>query len=292
VRIMGDQADLSPQERLDIGAKFVASAPPGEFLEVLKAVKTLVADDAVVDGASPAMRHSYNTDQMVVANAPDGSHKIVIAKCAEIDTEHYIDAIAKQVVTFNHETMTATEPRGLEPGEMDDALEGFRTAAQASLSNYLVEKYIKDGSAVGVFARPGQGLFVAISGEKFSPNNFWNGRWRSSWQVTVDGGQTSASLKSTMKVLVHYYEGGNVQLTSSKTLDASVTFSGPDDFGAKLAAFVKQAEDEFQTALSDNHATMSEGSFKALRRKLPINGQKFQWDKLQVHSLAGSLQQR
>jgi hypothetical protein len=31
---------------------------------------------------------------------------------------------------------------------------------------------------------------------------------------------------------------------------------------------------------------------RQLRRKLPINGQKFAWDKLQVHNLAANLQAR
>jgi capping protein alpha len=287
---MGDE-DLSPQQRLELGAKFVASAPPGEFNEVFKAVSTLVDNSEMINGIAPAMRQNYNTDQMVVADAPDGSHKIVIAKCAEIDAEHYIDPVAKQVVTFNHETLTASDPRPLEAGESVDDLEGLRTAAQDSLAKYMTASYIKD-AAVGVFARGGQDLSIAVSGAKFSPNNFWNGRWRSSFIVSVDGGQTGASIKGTIKVIVHYFEGGNVQLTSSKNVDGQLAFSGADDFGAKLAAFMKKTEDEYQTALTENYTSMSEGTFKSLRRKLPINGQKFQWDKLQVHSLAGSLQNR
>jgi hypothetical protein len=41
--------------------------------------------------------------------------------------------------------------------------------------------------------------------------------------------------------------------------------------------------------VADAHAaTLS----RQLRRKLPINGQKFAWDKLQVHNLAANLQSR
>ncbi|MPC27750.1 F-actin-capping protein subunit alpha [Portunus trituberculatus] len=37
-----------------------------------------------------------------------------------------------------------------------------------------------------------------------------NGRWRSTWTVTLGGG--SVELKGVLKVQVHYYEDGNVHL--------------------------------------------------------------------------------
>jgi hypothetical protein len=67
-------------------------------------------------------------------------------------------------------------------------------------------------------------LTVCIEDHKFSPRNFWNGRWRSEWTVTFTPG-SSAELKGLMRVQVHYYEDGNVQLVSSKEVKESVKTS-------------------------------------------------------------------
>jgi capping protein (actin filament) muscle Z-line, alpha len=56
-------------------------------------------------------------------------------------------------------------------------------------------------------------ITVCISSAKFNPNNFWNGRWRSTWTCTFKpNGQIN--LQGTLKVCVHYYEDGNVQLNT------------------------------------------------------------------------------
>ena len=47
-----------------------------------------------------------------------------------------------------------------------------------------------------------------------------NGRWRSQWTVLMSGGQ--AEVSGVLKVQVHYYEDGNVQLVSSKEVKETI----------------------------------------------------------------------
>ena len=63
---------------------------------------------------------------------------------------------------------------------------------------------------------------------KWFPNhvcffNYRNGRWRSVWTVQLESGR--AEVSGLLKVQVHYYEDGNIQLVSSKEIKEGVTFS-------------------------------------------------------------------
>ena len=59
-----------------------------------------------------------------------------------------------------------------------------------------------------------------------------NGRWRSVWTIQLESGQ--AEVSGLLKVQVHYYEDGNIQLVSSKEIKEGVTFSVSGQFSLFL----------------------------------------------------------
>jgi hypothetical protein len=62
----------------------------------------------------------------------------------------------------------------------------------------------------------------------FSSNffKFRNGRWRSEWHLPIfDGKVTTYKCSGELRLQIHYYEDGNVQLISEKNLNVDVKMS-------------------------------------------------------------------
>ena len=118
-------------------------------------------------------------------------------------------------------------------------------------------------------------LALLTIANKYSPTNYWNGRWRSTYTYTP----SSSTLAGAIKVDVHYYEDGNVRLLTNK--EVSLSGVGEKDVVRKIA----EVERKYQEDLNRAFGALSEGAFKGLRRQLPITRQKIDWDKISGYKL-------
>ena len=82
------------------------------------------------------------------------------------------------------------------------------------------------------------GLVLCIESHLFQNKNYWfvffkakyfscsNGRWRSEWIVPIGVGKNgSQELTGKVRVQVHYFEDGNVQLFSEKDFQLKINVS-------------------------------------------------------------------
>lgn len=100
---------------------------------------------------------------------------------------------------------------------VESPLESLREAVEKEALEYVNDHY--PNGVCTVHTTENNEIVIAIVDNKYNPNNFWNGRWLSSWIYDTQ----SHSLKGSTKVNVHYYEEGNVQLNADKTFEAQLT---------------------------------------------------------------------
>jgi len=220
---------------------------------------------------------------MVQVESPGNSHKVLITKYGEVSDGEYLDPKGNQVISYDHIRQEVTGKRGIS-GELDSSLESLRSAFEKHTFEYVAQHY-PHGTAT-VYAKDGK-IIVCISSARFNPSNYWNGRWRSVW--TFHDGE----LVGHFKIVVHYYEDGNVQLNTDTIQKTNITESGaPDAVASAALKAMTKVEQTFQQNLDASYSTMGETTFKALRRALPITRMRMDWSsisKIKSHKLGGEM---
>ncbi|KAI8978836.1 F-actin capping protein alpha subunit [Trametes punicea] len=288
---------MEPEERIQAASKFLLQSPPGEINDVLNDVRNIISDDdSLQAGVLPALRE-YNHTQFITADVPGHQHQSIVSDAARIpsgsaDTEdeqsqdRYWDPRSRTSFRFDHLSLETSDPEHVEP---DPESEPFRAALESASLTYLNSHY-HDG-VVSVFPTPGSSsrYIIQIVANKYNPSNYWSGRWRSEYIVDTDAKQ----LTGKILVNVHYYEQGNVQLSTthsvSLALPPAIAASGGASAASKVLALVEAEEGKYQSSLSETYAEMGEKTFKGLRRALPMTRSKLDWDRVLGYKLGAEL---
>nr|XP_023029581.1 F-actin-capping protein subunit alpha [Leptinotarsa decemlineata] len=210
---------ITDQEKVKIVSDFILHSPPGEFNEVFNDVRKLLNnDDLLKEGASGAFAQ-YNKDQLTPVKIENSDNLVLITEYNDQGNNRFFDPRSRQSFKYDHLRKEASDYQTYTP---DPAAEPWRSALDAEFIQYTRNHY-RDGvcSVVGRNQGGNVVLTVCIEDHQFQPKNFWNGRWRSQWSISLNGGSV-AEVRGVLKVQVHYYEEGNVQLVSTKEIKESV----------------------------------------------------------------------
>ncbi|KAG0316754.1 F-actin-capping protein, partial [Dissophora globulifera] len=216
------------------------------------------------------------------AAAKKRGEEVLVSKHGQIDSDHFLHPKTNKVFKLDHFRQIASDP---EDHTVDEEMEELRKVVEKDVEDYVGDRY-----AEGVLAVYGaQGVItIAIVHNKYSPSNFWNGRWRSVWTLDTATGEVKGSLKCK----VHYYEDGNVQLETSKEVEDKLSKSSSEPhkvISKALVDLVSAAEHKYQEALNESYHDLAETTFNGLRRALPYTRTKLDWNKILTYRIGAEL---
>ncbi|KZZ87352.1 F-actin-capping protein subunit alpha [Ascosphaera apis ARSEF 7405] len=258
---------------VEIASSFIAGAPPGELSDVVNDIKALSDDPSLIPSLKPAFE-KYNEEQLTTVKVPGGSQSVIVSAFNKLEDGRYYDAQSQTSFEFDHITQKASSPQTyvLE----SENLEFIKSLAR-TFENHAKEHY--PSYTLGVYPTgDDSAVAIALVANKYSPHNFWNGRYRAIYTVNPSTGDITGSIS----VNVHYYEDGNVSLKSSKPVSLN---AGSNPTSEAVVRKIAAAEKEQEEQLNEGFMSLSEGAFKGLRRQLPITRQKVEWEKVSGYRL-------
>ncbi|TFY61278.1 hypothetical protein EVJ58_g4608 [Rhodofomes roseus] len=290
---------MDATERLRAASKFLLQSPPGEINDVLNGESVPSVSCSARPGEEGVLSslREYNLAQFTIADVPGHNHQSIISEAARVSNlagdnqegeqlDRFWDPRSRTSFRFDHLSLETSDP---EPVEPDPESEPFRAALETASITYL-SAHFHDG-VTSVFPTPGLAtrFFVQIVANKYNPSNFWSGRWRSEYVVDLE----SKQIKGRMLVNVHYYEQGNVQLSTTHSTDLAlppaITSTSATASANKILALIEAEEGKYQASLNDAYADMGEKTFKGLRRALPMTRSKLDWDRVLGYKLGAEL---
>ncbi|KAL2012455.1 hypothetical protein VTN00DRAFT_5173 [Thermoascus crustaceus] len=254
---------------VEIASSFIEGAPPGELSDVVADIKALTADGPdVIPSLAPAFAR-YNEKQLATVKLPGASQEVIVSEFNKLEDNRYYDVESQTSFEFDHVTQKASAAQSY---TLESQHSDLIKSLLRSLSAHAAEHY--PSSSYGVYPiENDSALVILLVANRYSPNNFWNGRYRAVYQLPVS---ESTSLTGKINVDVHYYEDGNVSLKTNKPINIPIPSLSAETVISRIAA----AERDYQEELNRAFTRMNEGAFKTLRRQLPITRQKVEWEKV------------
>mmetsp|Transcript_38834 Transcript_38834/g.69496 ORF Transcript_38834/g.69496 Transcript_38834/m.69496 type:complete len:290 (-) Transcript_38834:134-1003(-) len=275
-------------DKADAIHHFIQQAPEGQLQNVIRLLRKLIKDDALVNAALPSACHDYSLASMSIIEAP-GGHKAILSSYNQLDETHFLDPIRNVIVEVDHVKQVVVG--SAEAEEEPAPAKHVRCCLQDAADNYCQQHF--SSGVVTVFtqtAAMAEAYYAAVvcsRAQAYNPRNFWSGRWRGVHKVHF-ASETQATVQSELLDHVHYYEHGNVYMEATHKAEVEVAGKDLAEVCQKVMSAISKCESQFHTGVHTQCTELSEGALKKLRRKLPVTKQLFDFGS-NAHKLAAEL---
>lgn len=268
-----DYPEATPEQKLAISTYFIQSTPTGEVSEVIKDLKNLVGSDILSTSALQDIMRDYNLDQMTIS--PNNGRNAMVSPYGMAGDDEFLDPHSGIVYKFNHLEQkwgAATEQKQV----LDATVEKFRNAIHTEMETYMGNCYKEGKYGFAVYGTDEGQITICISAANIHLGNFWTGGFKSVYTLNVSNG-ASSEMKGNLKINVHYFENGNVQLHTDDATTHTISIGDPTATAKEITKSIEDSETNYQNNLEEMYVNMHAVTFKSMRRFLPVHGEYMQW---------------
>lgn len=282
--------DSYSEEQLSkIARHFLYVTPHGEVHDIVKDLKKVVKPSKLISDEWVSNALSEYHDKRFDIVSGDTS-KVICCPQAKVQQNQYLHPDKKIVCVVDPVTAKISSEKDASHIVGTGKNEEYRTAMSGALKKYLGDFY-EDGSSPNsvasgmgsVFVAPNGMIAVIISFKNLNQNNYWTGGWQSEWTTNISK-HGKVALTGRIRLNVHYYEDGNVQLNSSFNEKAEISISSAEETADNMISTIRDLETDFQKKLDQFYVQMHDSTFKNMRRFLPKTGKKMDW-RARTHNL-------
>jgi len=274
---MSDEEDeqLSAEDLRKVVRHFVKNACEGEQYLVAAKLKALYPDFP-----DDQLQQAYIDRAIKNCQVVGPPEKLtVLCEMTQVG-ENFFNPNTKKIYSVEYPLsgekgeVTLTE---VEEGEAPEQSE-FASQVQEKLNDYIKTNYTSESTAAGVAFGDADSMEILISADSQRVESFWDGTWVNTYKLE------DSVLKGTIKLTLHYFESGNVMLSTEKSVEFPEVKKND---AADVIAAIQDVETKFQKALTEYLGKQAH-SIKDVRRGLTVQGTKFDW-RPGVHKVADSM---
>ncbi|XP_078269882.1 F-actin-capping protein subunit alpha-2-like [Rhinoraja longicauda] len=272
---MAKKSCLSRVTKINILSNILSQAPPGEFSEVVNDMRALLNDDHLICENIGRITAKYNLEHFIPVSVGAGTEKVLITEHGDLTNGCFLDPKQKVIFKFDHLNKTVSD---IQPCPVVNPIENWRAAIESALTSYVKKHYpMGNLSVYGKIYGDQKIITACIESHNFQRNEFWNGFWKSEWNLVHCASQ--AEVSGIIKVQAHYFEEGSITLTSKTEVNQKLSVNNECEGATEFVKAIENADAEFQLALMENYQKL-DSLLKGLRRQLPFTHTTVDWNKI------------